>query len=450
MGCSTGGCGSSAEGSGSCNKMNTYDWFSDIPMLAGTEYDIVEISFKNGARKDYFRNSEHLDLYKGNMVVVQSELGFDIGEVSLSGELVKMQMRKKKVKDDDSILKLLRKASTDELEALNELRAKEQETMITARVISRDLDLDMKVGDVEYQADGKKVTFYYTSEARVDFRDLVKRYVAAFKIKIEMRQIGARQEAQRLGGLGSCGRELCCSSFLNEFKSVTTGAARYQQLSINSDKLSGQCGRLKCCLNYELDTYTEALKKIPKKVDKLKTKEGVAFLRKTDIFKMEMTFNIDKTSTYYKISVDDVKKVLALNKAGEMPETLANFNIVDEPKVKEENNYDDLVGQVNLTSLTTKKKSNKRKKPKNKSLTEMKADTEVKTQKAESKPHPKQGNTANKPQAKKQNTANKPVAKQQTEATDATSTEEIRPVKKKKKWKPKPKRDNSGGSAPAQ
>jgi len=293
------------------------------------------------------------------MVVVQSTQGFDIGEVSLSGELVKMQMKKKKIKDDDEILKIHRKAKLEEIDHLKELREKEKDLMITARVISRELNLDMKVGDVEFQGDGKKATFYYTSNARVDFRELVKRYVSQFKIKIEMRQIGSRQEAQRIGGVGSCGRELCCSSFLNEFKSVTTGAARYQQLSIVSDKLSGQCGRLKCCLNYELDTYTEAFKVIPKKVDKLKTKEGVAYLRKTDIFKMEMTYNINKTNKYYKLSVEDVKKVKQMNVKGDIPETLANFNIVEEPKEKEKI-YDDLVGQVSLNSLNKKSKSRKK------------------------------------------------------------------------------------------
>lgn len=420
MGCSTGGCGSSKEGGSSCNKMNAYDWFADIPVAPGMAFDIVEISFKNGARKDYFRNTAHLDLYKGDLVVVNATQGFDIGEVSLSGELVKMQMRKKKVKDDENVLEILRKASDEEIENLNELRGKEQETMITARLISRDLKLEMKIGDVEYQGDGKKVTFYYTSDARVDFRDLVKRYVSSFKIKIEMRQIGARQEAQRLGGVGSCGRELCCSSFLNEFKSVTTGAARYQQLSINSDKLSGQCGRLKCCLNYELDTYTEALKIIPKKVDKLKTKEGTAFLRKTDIFKMEMTFNIDKTSTYYKISVDDVRKVQQMNKAGEIPETLANFNIVDEPKEKEEN-YDDLVGQVSLNTLQKPKKK--------------KRNTRNKKRNPNQNPNQNQANS-NKPQAKQ---AQKTAPKADANTANAAP-------KKKRKWKPRPKRTpNSGG-----
>ena len=362
MGCSTGGC---STGSGSCNKMNTYNWLSDMPMVADNSFNIIEVSFKNGARKDFFSNIDNIDLYKGDLVVVQAAQGFDIGEVSLSGELVKIQMKKKKVLNNDEILKIHRKATEDEIEKLSELRAQEHEMMKMARVIARDLKLDMKISDIECQGDGKKATFYYTSDARVDFRDLVKKYISSFKVKIEMRQIGARQEAQRLGGVGSCGRELCCSSFLNEFKSVTTGAARYQQLSINSDKLSGQCGRLKCCLNYELDTYTEAFKVIPKKVDKLKTKEGTAYLRKTDIFKMEMTYNINKTNKYYKLSTEDVGKVKQMNKNGEIPESLANFNIVDEPKNKEIE-YDDLVGQVNLKSLSQKPKKKRNNKNRNK------------------------------------------------------------------------------------
>tara|TARA_B110000908_G_C10214707_1_gene432128 strand:- start:325 stop:1467 length:1143 start_codon:yes stop_codon:yes gene_type:complete len=352
MGCSTGGCSTE---SGGCNKVNTFNWLADIPVVSGNSFKIIEVSFKGGARKDFFRNDNSLDLYKGDIIVVKATQGYDIGEVSLSGELVKMQMKKKKVKDDDEILAILRNANEAEVDQLAELRARENEIMKMARVIARDMKLDMKIGDVEFQGDGKKVTFYYTSESRVDFRELVKKYVSEFKAKIEMRQIGARQEAQRLGGVGSCGRELCCSSFLTEFKSVTTGAARYQQLSINSDKLSGQCGRLKCCLNYELDTYVEAFKIIPKKADKLKTKEGTAYLRKTDIFKMEMTFNINKTNKYYKLNVADVKKVQQMNKKGEIPESLENFNIADAPKNKE-TEYDDLVGQVKLKALVKKPK----------------------------------------------------------------------------------------------
>lgn len=435
MACTTGGCGSSSAGSGSCNRMNTYDWFANIPLAPGTAYDVVEISFKNGSRKEYFRNTHQLDLFKGDMVVVGAEQGYDLGEVSLSGELVKMQMLKKKVKDSEELLPILRKASAEEISLLNESRGREAETMKMARVISRDLNLDMKIGDAEFQADGKKVTFYYTSEARVDFRELVKRFVTSFKVKIEMRQIGARQEAQRLGGIGSCGRELCCSSFLNEFKSVTTGAARYQQLSINSEKLSGQCGRLKCCLNYELDTYTEAHKIIPKKAEKLKTKEGTAFLRKTDIFKMEMTFNIDKTNTFYKLSVDDVKKVMQLNKNGEVPESLSNFNIIDEPKVKEEK-YDDLVGQVSLNTLTKPKKSKSKNKG-NKSLEQIKQDGNAVQNTHLAQPR-------NKPNVAVKNEQNTELKAENTESALNT-----KPKNKKRRFKKRPPRPNQGGTAQA-
>ncbi|MGB1018113.1 MAG: PSP1 domain-containing protein [Chitinophagales bacterium] len=419
MGCSTGGCGSSSGGSGGCNRMNTYDWFADIPLAPGEAFNIVEVSFKNGSRKEYFKNSKHLDLFKGDLVVVKASVGYDVGEVSLSGELVKMQMRKKKVKDDENILSILRIATEEEVQKLKELRNKENETMKMARVIAREQELEMKIGDVEYQGDGKKVTFYYTSDGRVDFRELVKKYVTNFKTKIEMRQIGARQEAQRLGGVGSCGRELCCSSFLNEFKSVTTGAARYQQLSINSDKLSGQCGRLKCCLNYELDTYTEALKTIPKKVDKLKTEEGTAYLRKTDIFKMEMTYNINKTSTYYKLSVEDVRKVQKMNRDGEIPKTLANFNIVEEPAEKEKN-YDDLVGQVSLNTLVKKPKSRNKKKRRNNNNSNNRQNTAEKTQ----------ANTNNN--------------KQETASNRNTQR---KPNRQKKRRKPRPQKPNDGNKS---
>ncbi len=341
---------------GSYNKRDTFDWLADIPTVIGNKFNVVEISFKKGARKGFYRNEEYLDLYKGNLVVVQTKQGFDIGEVCLSGELVKMQMKKKNQKDDDTILKIHRKARPEEIEYLQKLRSNEKALMISARAIAKEVGLDMKVSEVEYQGDGKKITIYYTSNGRVDFRELVKKYVSEFKLKIEMRQIGARQESQRLGGVGTCGRELCSATFLNDFKTVSMKAARYQQLSLHSDKLNGQCGKLKYCLTFELDTYVEALKIIPKKADKLKTKEGTAYLRKTDIFKMEMTYNINKTNQYYKLSVEDVKKVKEMNRKGEIPASLSNFNIVEEPKEKEKS-YDDLVGQVNLKTLTKKPKS---------------------------------------------------------------------------------------------
>lgn len=370
MGCSTGGCGKSGDSggcsTGGCNKVNTFDWFTDIPLSDNYNFNIIELSFKNGARKGFYRNDQHIELYKGDSVVVEAAQGTDIGEVSMKGELVKLQMKKKKTNDGPDVRKVLRKASEADLEKLAELRERERDIMITARVMSREGNLDMKIGDVEFQADGKKITFYYTAENRIDFRELVKNYANKFKVKIEMRQIGARQEAGRIGGIGSCGRELCCSSWLSDFKSVSTGAARYQQLSINSDKLSGQCGRLKCCLNFELDSYVEAMKGIPKKADKLRTEEGTAFLRKTDVFSGEMTYNIDKTNKFYRLKADDVKKVIAMNKVGEKPRSLVNFNIEIE-KVSEEKEYVDLVGQVNLKTLEKKGKNNKRNRNKKRS-----------------------------------------------------------------------------------
>ncbi|MFT5072049.1 MAG: cell fate regulator YaaT (PSP1 superfamily) [Chitinophagales bacterium] len=365
MACSTGGCGSSGGcSSGGCNKMNTFDWFADIPLSDNYNFNLVEISFKNGARKGFYRNDKKLDLFRGDLVIVDASQGFDIGEVSLTGELVKLQMKKKEVKETaDTIRNILRKATEDDIERMHELRGKEREMLVKARVISRSLELEMKVSDIEYQGDGKKATFFYTADNRIDFRELVKQYASSFKVKIEMRQIGARQEAGRIGGIGSCGRELCCSTWLSDFESVSTGAARYQQLSINTDKLSGQCGRLKCCLNYELDTYMDALKTIPKNPDKIRTKEGTAYLRKTDIFKRELTYNIDKSNKYYKLSADDVATLIQMNKKGEHPNSLADFNIIEEAKDKElEEAYnEDLVGSVSLQTLEKNTKKKKRK-----------------------------------------------------------------------------------------
>ncbi|MDA9952208.1 regulatory iron-sulfur-containing complex subunit RicT [Chitinophagales bacterium] len=367
MACSTAGCGSSGGCStGGCNKMNTFDWFADIPLTDNFNFNLVEISFKNGARKGFYRNDKKIELFRGDIVMVEASQGFDVGEVSLSGELVKLQMKKKDVKESaDTIRNILRKATEEDIKRMHELRGKEKAMLVKARVISRSLDLEMKVGDIEFQGDGKKATFFYTADNRIDFRELVKQYAGAFKVKIEMRQIGARQEAGRIGGIGSCGRELCCSTWLSDFESVSTGAARYQQLSINTDKLSGQCGRLKCCLNFELDTYMDALKSIPKNPDKIRTKEGTAYLRKTDIFKKELTYNIDKSNKYYKLSAEDVATLIQMNKKGEHPNSLSDFNIVEEPKDKEldEAYNEDLVGSVSLKTLekNTKKKSRKNK-----------------------------------------------------------------------------------------
>jgi cell fate regulator YaaT (PSP1 superfamily) len=369
MACSTtAGCGSSGGcSSGGCNKMNSFDWFADIPLSDNYNFNLVEISFKNGSRKGFYKNDQKLDLFRGDRVIVEASQGYDIGEVALTGELVKLQMKKKDVKETaDTIRSILRMTTESDLEKMSDLRSKEKNMLIKARVISRSLNLDMKISDIEYQGDGKKSTFYYTAENRIDFRELVKQFAGEFKVKIEMRQIGARQEAGRIGGIGSCGRELCCSTWLTDFDSVSTGAARYQQLSINSDKLSGQCGRLKCCLNYELDTYMDALKGIPKNPDKLKTKEGIAYLRKTDIFKKELTYNLDKSNKYYKLSAEDVAKLLQMNKNGEFPASLSDFTITEETETKELTDayQNDLVGSVSLQSL---EKSSKKKKKNNNS-----------------------------------------------------------------------------------
>ena len=277
MGCE--GCGTSKKGespkgcnnngnckSGGCSRLEVYDWLSDLAMPNGERYNIHEISFKQGARKGFFKNEKNNVIETGDFVLVESSLGYDIGKVSLSGELVKIQMRKKRIKENSNDIKgIIRVARDEEIEKMSEARSREKETMLKARVLARNLGLDMKLGDVEFQADLRKATFYYTSEQRVDFRELIKVLASEFNIRVEMRQIGARQEAGRIGGIGSCGRELCCSTWLTKFKTVNTSAARYQNLSINQTKLSGQCGRLKCCLNYELDTYLDALKGFPKK-----------------------------------------------------------------------------------------------------------------------------------------------------------------------------------------
>ena len=377
MGC--GSCGSTAKGepsgcgdkgfcsSGGCNKLNVFDWLSDLPSSATRDsFDVVEVSFKSGSRKEFHRNNRNLFVSTGDFVIVDSSIGYDIGMVSLSGELVRLQMKKKKVPDNDRIARIQRVCSPEELEKARHYRSQEQDIMLKARVMAMDLRLEMKIGDVEYQADGKKITFYYTAERRIDFRELIKLFARDFRARIEMRQIGARQEAGKIGGIGSCGRELCCSSWLTSFKTVSTSAARYQHLSINQSKLSGQCGRLKCCLNYELDTYLDALKDFPKKADYLQTKKGSARLVKTDIFKRRMWYAMPD-SPLVMLSVDRVKEVKQLNKDGIKPDTLEDFAYVEAPKVAEDTSgYENTVAEVDINSLQkieSKRRKKRRKKP---------------------------------------------------------------------------------------
>ncbi len=315
-GCATGG----------CNKLNVFDWLSGMDMPTHQQNDLVEVRFKNG-RKEFFRNVDNLDIVTGEAIVVDVPGGHHLGYVSLQGELVRLQMNKKKVADDDQIRRIYRKATLNDIEKANEVRKREMPALYRTRQIIEELGLQMKLTDIEFQSDDSKATFYYSANDRVDFRDLIKRLAAEFRIRVEMRQISIRQEAGRLGGIGSCGRELCCSTWLTDFKNVSTSAARYQNLSLNPSKLSGQCGRLKCCLNYELDTYLEYLEDIPK-VNKLKTKIGLAKLQKTDIFRKIMWFNYGDENQWHAVSILRVKEILAMNKAGNEPESLVDNEIV--------------------------------------------------------------------------------------------------------------------------
>jgi cell fate regulator YaaT (PSP1 superfamily) len=318
-----GGCeNNGACGTGGCNKMNVFDWLSNMDVPTFSKYNVVEVKFKGG-RKEYFRNVNQVELYAGDPVIVDVPSGHHLGFVSLQGELVRLQLLKKGIKDNDEIKTIYRKANDKDLEKHEQAVARDYPTMYRSREIVKELKLNMKLSDVEYQSDNTKAIFYYSSDDRVDFRELIKTLAGEFKVRIEMKQISLRQEAARVGGIGVCGRELCCSTWLTDFKNVTTSAARYQNLSLNPVKLSGQCGRLKCCLNYELETYMDALKDIPTIEKPLQTIKGDAFLQKTDIFKRVMWFGYrGEESNWIPITVDRVQEVLALNAKGERPQTI--------------------------------------------------------------------------------------------------------------------------------
>ncbi len=357
-GSTPGGCKNNGHcATGGCSKLEVHDWLSDITADLFAKYNIHEVSFKNGARKGFYRNDKRFDIYTGDYVIVEAVQGYDLGQVTLSGELVRLQMKKKRVKEtSEDIRNILRIAKDNELNLMEQARAKEKQTMLKARILARNLGLDMKLGDVQYQADGRKATFYYTAEGRVDFRELIKVLAAEFKVKIEMRQIGARQEAGIVGGIGSCGRELCCSTWLTSFKSVNTTAARYQNLSINQTKLSGQCGRLKCCLNYELDTYLDALRFVPERAEILQLETGDARLMKTDILKGLMFYTVKGSGTFYPISLENVKMVLDMNANGKKPADITDLAEVEEKTEEESIEFADVVGQITLASLDRKDK----------------------------------------------------------------------------------------------
>lgn len=352
--------------SGGCNKLDVYDWLSNMTLPDGhAVFDMVEVRFKN-SRKGFFRNANNLSLQVGDIIVVEASPGYDVGVVSVIGELARIQIRKKApdLKPFDS-KKILRIATQIEIDKWIQGRTLEKDVMYQARSLAVNLKLEMKISDVEYQADLTKATFYYTAEGRVDFRQLIKDMADQFKIRIEMRQIGSRQEASRLGGIGSCGRELCCSTWLTDFRTVSTSAARYQQLSLNPQKLAGQCGKLKCCLNYELDMYMDAIKDFPKADVRLKTEKGNAFHIKTDVFKRQLWFAYEGEMGLIALSPEKVKDIIRLNKEGKLPKDLKEFSIevVQVEKVVEPG-YENVVGQDSLNRFENSfKKKKKKKKP---------------------------------------------------------------------------------------
>ena len=363
MGCGSCGTGSSGKpggcqsngscGTNSCNRMNTYDWLVNLPIAdADTACRVIEVSFNNGSRKEFYRNSTLQYFEKGEMIAVEGVSGFDVGEVQLSGELVRIQLKKRGVDEFSSEIKrVLRPATDRDLELWRQNKAREKEALIRTRAITRQLKLNMKMSEVEIQADGKKATFFYIADDRVDFRELIKILAGEFKVKVEMRQIGARQESGKVGGIGSCGRELCCATWLTDFKSVNTAAARYQNLSINQTKLSGQCGRLKCCLNYELDTYLDALQGFPENADMLRVTRGTATLIKKDIFKNLMWYVLPDSSKQYPLTIERVRKIKSMNMQNVIPDELEAVEVTSSKPKEVEPEFVDVVGQISLKML---------------------------------------------------------------------------------------------------
>lgn len=414
--------------SGGCNKLGVFDWLANMQLPSGkSQYDILEVRFKN-SRKAFFRNLKNIDLNVGDIVVVEASPGYDVGVVSVVGELSRIQVQKKEpgFKAHEA-RKIIRHATQEDIDKWVEATKKEEATMHKSRELAIKLKLDMKISDVEYQGDGSKATFFYTANGRVDFRQLIKDMAEAFRVRIEMRQIGARQEAARLGGIGSCGRELCCSTWLTDFRSVSTRAARYQQLSLNPQKLAGQCGKLKCCLNYELDMYVEALKDFPSPDVKLQTKKGVGIHIKTDVFK-QMMWYLHQTKeegaipSIIALSPERVKEIIAMNKEKKFPDDLKDFSEELEESTPE---YSTVVGQDDLDRFDSnfkkkKKRRSNRRRPQAKQG-EAKAQTKQAPKRApkpkedspkkerERKPrNQRRSNRSNRPRGNKPNSSNKP------------------------------------------
>ncbi len=345
--------------------MNVHDWLANLPFSdPESSCRIIEVSFNQGSRKDFYRNNSLQIFDKGDIITLEGVSGFDVGTVNLTGEIVRLQLKKHGLKEDNpDFKKVLRRATDSDINKWKETKAREHEVLIRSRAIARQLKVDLKMAEVEIQADSRKATFFYIADDRVDFRELIKIYASEFKVKVEMKQIGARQEAGKVGGIGSCGRELCCSTWLTDFKSVNTNAARYQNLSINQTKLSGQCGRLKCCLNYELDTYMDALQHFPDDAEIIEVAKGRAYLIKKDIFRNLMWYSMADSTRHYPLTIESVKKIQAQNKDGIKPEALETVEIISGKEKEAEPEFVDVVGHITLKSLeknTRKRKSNDR------------------------------------------------------------------------------------------
>lgn len=453
-GCKTSGdsshsCGTkSANGCESVNtcgnsyKLSVFDWLSNINNPSTSQTDFVEVRFKND-RKFFYKNVNNLPLHIGSVITVESSPGHDIGVVSLTGELVKIQMKKKFVTEDNP-LKIYRLANQKDIEVWQESRAKEEPIKIQARKIAYGLNIDMKITDVESQGDGGKVTFYYTSDTRVDFRQLIKEFAGTFRTKIDMKQIGFRQEAAKVGGIGSCGRELCCSTWLTDFRSVNTNAARYQQLSINPQKLAGQCGKLKCCLNYELDSYLDALSDFPPSSSTIDTVNGKAFCIKIDVFKKKMWFAyVERSMAWYDLDVADVKKMIAQNKNGQKSAPLEDIKVLDIPVRSVDLIQENTIDRFERKSKNSGKNSNRKKPNNNNQRPNQNPDNKATANQPERKPNNperKQPNQNKQPQNKQpQNQQNPKPAQNQKAQSDQPQTQQSKKFKKKFP----PKRDDN-------
>ncbi|WP_299217340.1 regulatory iron-sulfur-containing complex subunit RicT [uncultured Dokdonia sp.] len=407
-------------GTDGCNKLTVFDWLSNMAIPEGQQtFNYIEVRFKNG-RKDYYKNTENLSLSIGDIVATQAASGHDIGMVTLTGELVRVQMKRKKIKEDtEETLKLYRKATQKDIDIWTKARDREEPMKVKARQIAIRLDLQMKISDIEFQGDASKATFYYTAEDRVDFRQLIKEFAQEFRTRIEMKQIGLRQEAARLGGIGSCGRELCCSTWLTDFRSVTTGAARYQQLSLNPQKLAGQCGKLKCCLNYELDAYLDALKEFPKTDVKLFTEKGTAVCQKIDIFQGFLWYAYEgEWMNWHKLAAAQANEIIKLNKAKDPVASLEEFasELIEDTKI----DFGNVVGQDSLTRFDkpktpTKRRNNRTRNKKSVPATttdkkppQKKTDSKNPAQKSTQRPAQKQNTNTKRPNNRRNRSKNKP------------------------------------------